>query len=164
MQRSENAMNSGPVPSTEPLPSDDPRDERGVRISLMLLLPRDTSSVPLARHLCTQAIHEVGGSPDDAEDIGLALTEACANAILHCTVAAPYRVEVVIDPPHCFIEITNQGVDEAVSFDPSADRTADPFAERGRGLVLMRTLVDDLDVCVTPSTTAVRMSRELKIS
>nr|WP_237419326.1 ATP-binding protein [Kitasatospora sp. SID7827] len=49
-------------------------------------LKRDPASVPLARRILLGAMDSAGVDPQVAFDLGLALTEACANAVEH---AAP---------------------------------------------------------------------------
>ncbi|MFD0564549.1 ATP-binding protein [Kitasatospora saccharophila] len=51
-----------------------------------LHLKRDPASVPLARRILLGAMDAAGVDPQVAFDLGLALTEACANAVEH---AAP---------------------------------------------------------------------------
>ncbi|WP_033217298.1 ATP-binding protein [Kitasatospora phosalacinea] len=51
-----------------------------------LHLKRDPASVPLARRILLGAMDSAGVDPQVAFDLGLALTEACANAVEH---AAP---------------------------------------------------------------------------
>ncbi|MFC8718885.1 ATP-binding protein, partial [Kitasatospora sp. NPDC057198] len=48
-----------------------------------LHLKRDPASVPLARRILLGAMDSAGVDPQVAFDLGLALTEACANAVEH---------------------------------------------------------------------------------
>ncbi|WP_254897877.1 ATP-binding protein [Kitasatospora sp. NA04385] len=52
-----------------------------------LHLKRDPASVPLARRILLGAMDSAGVDPQVAFDLGLALTEACANAVEHAVPA-----------------------------------------------------------------------------
>jgi len=88
-----------------------------------------------------------GLSGDEELDILLALQEALANAILHgChnDAAKTVRCTIAIDPS-C-VEIVVQ--DPGSGFDPAQANHADPganFSEHGRGILLIRSLMDDVD-------------------
>ena len=76
------------------------------------------------------------------EEVVLALTEACANVVDHVHDQEAYQVDVSIDEELCRISVFDHGV----GFDPEGVQVdGQPTdAERGRGLVLMRALVDGL--------------------
>jgi serine/threonine-protein kinase RsbW len=101
----------------------------------------DAQSVPLVRGLLRQALEYLDVVEDGVEEIVLALTEACANVVQHAGEHEEYEVDVAIDDLVCRICV----VDYGVGFDPAAqDETRSP-ADGGRGLILMRALVDRLD-------------------
>lgn len=115
----------------------------GLGINLALELPRDTSTVPLVRHLTKHALWEIGVTRSCVADVELAVTEACANVVEHASGDDVYSVEVSVTAEHCEIRVvdTGRGFDHE-SLDrggPSAD------ADRGRGIALMRVLVDTID-------------------
>jgi serine/threonine-protein kinase RsbW len=77
------------------------------------------------------------------DEVALALTEACANVVDHAHDQEAYQVDVAIDDRLCRISV----LDDGEGFDPDAvaDAGGQPTdADRGRGLVLMRALVDRL--------------------
>jgi serine/threonine-protein kinase RsbW len=70
----------------------------------------------------------------------LALTEACANVVQHAGEHDDYQVDVAIDDQICRITVLDNGQ----GFDPEATPTPISPLDGGRGLMLMRALVDTL--------------------
>jgi len=94
-----------------------------------------------------------GCTPDDADAVVLAVNEAAANAIEH-----GYRHS---DGP---VEVTGDLVDHAIEVsvvDHGRWRTAQPDPTRGRGLPLMRTLMDDVEIEVLEPGTRVVLRRKI---
>jgi serine/threonine-protein kinase RsbW len=112
-----------------------------VNIAFSVRLPVDAQSVPLVRGLLRQALEHLGVAADGIDDILLALTEACANVVQHAGDHDEYQVDVAIDDRVCRISV----LDDGDGFDPEAvgDDQRSPL-EGGRGLQLMRALVDRL--------------------
>jgi serine/threonine-protein kinase RsbW len=112
-----------------------------VEIKLTLALPRDELSVPVARNVLKQALDALGVEGDTVHDIQLALTEACTNVLDHAVEADEYEVSAGIDGQNCVIEVIDRGVP---GFDGSdkGHVVAEADAEDGRGIQLMRALVD----------------------
>ncbi len=128
-----------------------------VQINLVLQLPRDELSIPLARHICRQALREVRVATHCSSDIEVALSEACTNALRHSGLGEEYEVRLALDEQHCLITVedTGQGFDG----DPGP---TDPYAERGRGVQLMHALVDRVDFVSSPRAgTVVHLEKEL---
>jgi anti-sigma regulatory factor (Ser/Thr protein kinase) len=113
-----------------------------VNIAFSVRLPVDAQSVPLVRGLLRQALEHLGVVADRIDDILLALTEACANVVQHAGDHEEYEVDVEIDDRVCRISV----IDDGKGFDPEAVASQAPSSpmENGRGLVLMRALVDRL--------------------
>lgn len=97
------------------------------------------------------------------EDLRLAVTEACANAVdaqQRQDEAAPLAVTVELEDDAVAVTVT----DRAGGFDLSAveplPAATDPERlthERGLGIALMRSLVDELTFTATGDGTAVRL-------
>jgi serine/threonine-protein kinase RsbW len=132
------------------------------RISLSLLLPRDVESVPVVRHICEQLVASLGASTDAVNAIALALSEACSNVIRHAPAGADYRIDVEVGGDRCEIVVSYRDT----GFDPNlvAAEPTEPTSESGRGLFLMRSLVDDLDFAFDPGRTRVRMTKDLEFA
>lgn len=111
-----------------------------MHITLSLVLPRDESSIPVVRHICAKALQEICTAPDTVSDIEIALTEACANVVEHSGPGDDYGVEVSINDETCVIRVIDHGHGLVGELDPEAP--VDLHAEGGRGVRLMRALVD----------------------
>jgi serine/threonine-protein kinase RsbW len=122
-------------------------------ITWTLWLPREAASVPMARRLLLHTMEMVGIDPTVSFDIGVALTEACANAVEHAEQGAEYRVSVGIDKQQCRIEVADMGRGFGPGC-PAMPRT-DLLAEHGRGLAIIRALADRVQVESIPRRGAV---------
>lgn len=131
----------------------------GVRVELAFRLPHDAASVPLVRHLAGHALAELNVRPDVADDIELALTEACANVMDHAGPGEAYNVELVIGRGVCQVRILDAG--PGVAFVAPGDMPlAD--AEEGRGIALMHALMDRVRFRAAPQEgTVVHMEKQL---
>ena len=112
-------------------------------IAFTVRLPVDSTSVPFVRGLCRQALEHLGVERTTVDEVTLALTEACANVVHHAGEHAEYEVQVAIDDALCRISV----FDDGDGFDPEQlpDATGRAPLDGGRGLRLMRALVDRLD-------------------
>lgn len=131
-----------------------------MEVNLGLLLPRDALSIPVARHICRQAMREVGVEEGCVSDVEVALTEACTNVLEHSDPADEYEVQVTIDDRDCVIRV----IDTGRGFDSEAvgNRASDVGAEGGRGIALMRALVDRVKFESKPEAgTIVHLQKEL---
>ena len=141
-----------------------------MKLAVSLVLPRDASTVPVVRRLCRGALLDLGVDDDCVGDIELALAEACANVIAHAEAGQDdYEVTVAIDGSWCEIRVVDRGsgFDPLAAFGPEAgpaDNDRDETAERGRGIHVMRSLVDRVQFESRPgSGTVVRLEKELAI-
>jgi serine/threonine-protein kinase RsbW len=130
-----------------------------VEIDLGLLLPRDARTVPVARHICSEALRELGVAEECRRDIEVALTEACTNVLHHARAGDQYEVQVRLAEEDCVIRVVDQGS----GFDADVPRSpAGEAAESGRGIALMRALVDSVEFESRPEEgTIVRLEKEL---
>lgn len=110
-------------------------------IAFSVRLPRDARSLPLMRGLLRQALEHLDVATPAIEEIVLALTEACANVVQHAGEHDEYQVDVAITDDTCRISVLDEG--HGFDFDSSVAPAGSPL-EAGRGLVLMKALVDDL--------------------
>jgi serine/threonine-protein kinase RsbW len=113
-----------------------------VEFKVVLNLPRDAASVPLSRQVLDGCLQTLGVADDTRTDIALALSEACANVIVHAGSGEQYGVTASTHDGRCVIEVVNSGT-APVSL-PAVDGPAPLSAEHGRGLAIMDAVVDNL--------------------
>ncbi|MEU4299449.1 ATP-binding protein [Kitasatospora aureofaciens] len=90
-----------------------------------LHLKRDPASVPLARRILLGAMATAGVDPQIADDLGVALTEACANAVEHGATGRPddgFQVTASINGDRLRIEVTDSGPGLPAAAAPAATR------------------------------------------
>jgi serine/threonine-protein kinase RsbW len=111
-----------------------------MRIQLALSLPREAVSVPLTRHTVSAALYTAGVEPTCVEEVEVALSEACTNAVLHAVSGVTYEVLVNISDQQVTMEVVDSGSgfgQRATTWD-----AADHASENGRGMALMHALSD----------------------
>ena len=117
-----------------------------------LELPGDPAELASMRSLLRRWLRQAQGTPQEVAEILTATGEAAANAIEHAGAPAQTPLEIVGTVTGDQVDIT---VRDYGSWRPER---AD---ERGRGLVLMRALMDAVEVTPSPEGTTVRLSRRL---
>ena len=111
-----------------------------MEIRYALRLPRDLVTVPLVRTICRDAMHRLGVTPECQGDVALALTEACANVVQHAGGDSDYEVQIGFCGAICHIRVVDKGRGIDLR---DTDRTETVLdQDNGRGIVLMRLLVD----------------------
>ena len=131
-----------------------------MELKLTLALPRDEYSVPVARRVLARSLDVLGVDETVVADIELALTEACTNVLDHAADSDEYEVSAGIDGTVCVIEV----IDRGGGFDGATKGLADaePSAEDGRGIQLMRALVDKVTFTSRPQVgTVVHLEKQL---
>jgi serine/threonine-protein kinase RsbW len=113
-----------------------------VEIKFTLQLPRDSLSVPVVRRVLNASMRTLGVADDCLTDIELALTEACTNVLDHATAGDKYEVIAGLDDATCVIDVVDTG--RGFDADHLGHAEADPSAEEGRGIQLIRALVDSV--------------------
>ena len=133
-----------------------------MQIILALSLPRDEQTIPVSRHIAVNAMAEIGVAEDDIQDIAVALTEACTNVLKHSGPGDEFEVSLEVDEDQCVIRVvdTGHGFDsETLGFSH-----ADTSAEQGRGIQLMRALVDSVKFISKPEAgTIVHLEKTLEL-
>lgn len=135
-----------------------------MEIHFSLCLPRDEESVPVVRHICRDALAELGVVRDCVGDVELAVTEACTNVLKHAAgTGDEYEVTVVVAEDDCVIRV----IDSGAGFDHEAvdrENAVEHGAESGRGVFLMAALVDDLKFTSKPEVgTVVHLEKKLRL-
>jgi serine/threonine-protein kinase RsbW len=126
-----------------------------------LCLPREGATVSVVRHLCGASLRNLGVEEECVSDIEVAVSEACSNVLKHAGGAEQqYEVTVKVDQRRAWITVsdTGGGFDVVRRGAPAPD----DGAEGGRGLLLMRHLLDDLHfVTEGRERTTLRLEKEL---
>jgi serine/threonine-protein kinase RsbW len=129
-----------------------------VEIKVVLSLPRDAASVPVSRQVLNNCLETLGVMPDTRADIALALTEACANVILHAGPGDEYEVHASARDGRCIIDVVNTGDQPEPTVQAPGPRPAmevtpaagaapvSPPAEHGRGLKIIDAVADNLQL------------------
>ena len=133
-------------------------------ITFSLCLPRDEASVPVIRRLCKSALDDLGVLDECVADIELAVTEACTNVLKHAHGPEDdYEVTVEINDTDCTIRV----IDAGGGFDHDAKGREEALAgaENGRGIHLIRALVDNVKFISRPEEgTIVHLEKTLDLS
>jgi serine/threonine-protein kinase RsbW len=90
----------------------------------------------------------------------VAVSEACTNVIEHASATDEYEVRLEIDDDQCEISVIDAGHGlDAAELNRSMPSPSD---ERGRGLALMRALVDRIELTSGPAAgTVVHLVKQL---
>ncbi len=133
-------------------------------VALELAIPASPEYIAIVRLVVSSlATAQRAISDDRVDDLKLAVSEACTNAVeahVAAGVEAPVVVRVIEAPERLEVEIVDRGVgfdpDHLPSHPPVTDPTRLDF-ERGLGIPLIRNLVDDAEFHSTRGGTTVRM-------
>jgi serine/threonine-protein kinase RsbW len=119
-----------------------------VQLDLAICLPQDSESVGLIRAVLTDALRRLGIEAECIDDIRLALSEACTNVLDHAADDDEYEVHIAVDGTRCTISVINA----ADGFDASnlGSELPDASSPRGRGVSIMRAVMDDVEVRSEP--------------
>ena len=119
---------------------------------LVARFPAEIESIPGLRRLLGRWLDEAGATRRDIDDLTLAAAEAAANAIEHAYGLEPGIVELhaTTDDDTVTVEISDFG-----NWRPPRG------THRGRGLLLMEGLTDDVEVVRTGEGTTVELKRRI---
>jgi putative Holliday junction resolvase len=133
---------------------------------LEICLPSSIEYLPLVDTLSQAFCTWSGISEEAAQEISIAVVEAATNAVVHgnrCLRSKKMRATFEKTPSKMIITIT----DEGEGFDP--DRVPDPtdesnlLKESGRGIFIMRQVMDSVEFSTSPSGgTVIKLSRDLE--
>jgi anti-sigma regulatory factor (Ser/Thr protein kinase) len=134
------AGGGGPVNGSEP--------------DVELTLPADAESVVIARQMVRGLIDHLGWSDESRNDISIAVTEACTNAVLHAYPdgGGEYAVRAWVGPERLVVAVRDQG--RGIT-----PRVESPAAGLGLGLPLMLAIGDEVSFSSdSEGATEVRMA------
>lgn len=102
--------------------------------------PSQAWTVAESRRFVDDLLHRAAVSSAIRDELAVAVTEACSNVVRHAPDGGTYRLSVDINDDRCVVEVRDAGP----GFDPDVPPNTSPDRDGGRGLLLMRALVDDL--------------------
>ncbi len=133
-----------------------PRSGERITGFVELMLPAQPPYVRLARELLrATAIHN-GFSESQVAEMAVAVSEAFTNVILHANTSW-VTIRYAVDPYAMTIEVEDdgEGFDLAILDQPYV-----PESQVGRGVHLIRNLMDTVECQSSPMGTVVRMTKE----
>ena len=153
---------------------------RGAGVGSPGAVDRDAGTVAHARNLpdwddpfplAARLADALGTTVRIENDVKVAVTEACTNVLKHArSVLEEYEVELTIDRDRVSIRIKDAGggFDHAAVariFDDAQARQLDATEESGRGIILMRALVDELEFSSEPEAgTVVHLTKTVVLT
>jgi anti-sigma regulatory factor (Ser/Thr protein kinase) len=117
-----------------------------------LTLPAQPGELASMRALLRRWLGQADGTDEEVAEILIAAGEAATNAIEHGGNDAPFEVAGVMDGDEVDITVTDRG----------SWREKSPERGGGRGLALIRELMDEVEVTRAADGTSVRMKRRLR--
>lgn len=131
-------------------------------LDVAVCLPHESETVGVIRAIVRNALHSFGVTQECVDDICLALSEACTNVIDHAVRGDEYEVRLEVDERECALSVKNTNC----AFDARALHGVmpDPSSPRGRGVAIMRAVMDRVDFSSEPEAdTMVRLVKALDI-
>jgi serine/threonine-protein kinase RsbW len=118
-------------------------------LDMTLRLPSEPGTVTIVRHTVECALRSINIAEGSRRDVALAIGEACANVVQHAGQVRGFSISVVAEDDHCVIDV----VDDGRGLDPLLVRQPlpEPSAERGRGLHIIRAVMDGVQMGSGPA-------------
>ena len=119
-----------------------------MKVDVALCLPQEAETVTLIRGVVSYTLERFGVTPDCINDIRLALSEACTNVVDHAALEDEYEVRLEVDDDCCQITVMNTG--QGFDADALAGVMPDTASARGRGVAIMRAVMDHVSFASEP--------------
>lgn len=133
------------------------RRETGGKPAVVMQVPAETDELAGLRRFVRGYVESTGGDPTTADDLTLVVSELATNVIEHTT-SATITVTIERGPEAWMIEVADVEQPFVLSEVPTLPTSSE---HTGRGLFVVRSLVDDLEVVETPTSHAVRCHRKV---
>lgn len=133
-----------------------------MEIDITLCLPREAGTIAIVRDIAITALLRLGVTRECAEDVRLALSEACSNVVEHSEADDLYEVRLQVGGRTCEMRV----VDAGRGFDVASleGGPVAPDSPRGRGFSLMQALVDSINFESRPEAgTIVHLVKTLEL-
>jgi serine/threonine-protein kinase RsbW len=115
-----------------------------MRMRIVFWLPRNATSVSVARQALDRIFALFGVRPDCRDELALAVSEACSNAVRHATGEHDYELCAEAEDNTVVIEVRDGGPGLPADLDTEAMAATDTTT--GRGLALMRDTTDQVEL------------------
>ncbi|MEU3018031.1 MULTISPECIES: ATP-binding protein [unclassified Nocardiopsis] len=127
-------------------------------------LPRQAYTVAVVRDVLGALLRRSGLCAECVDDLLLAASEACSNAVEHGETSPDYEVGVDLASHWCELRVSQTGRapdTEALVRRFTSEHTPLPglTSESGRGISLMRYLMDEVGLDIEPHTTVTLRKR-----
>jgi serine/threonine-protein kinase RsbW len=137
------------------------------QIDIQITVPNQTRYLSLIGRIGENMARELEGFPGDRETLGhhlnVVLTEALVNAIKHANATDPEK-EVQIRINVCDKELVIRVYDDGKGFDLDlvpCNGCPDPLNEKGRGIYIIRSLMDSVVYRKTNGGNVLEMKKAL---
>jgi serine/threonine-protein kinase RsbW len=121
------------------------------QIDIEITVPNQTRYLSLVGRIGENMAHELGGFSGDLETLGhhlnVVLTEALVNAIKHANAADPDKevhIRITVSDKELLIRVFDNGTGFDINLHPST-ACPDPLNEKGRGIFIIRSLMDSVE-------------------
>jgi serine/threonine-protein kinase RsbW len=121
------------------------------QIDIEITVPNQTRYLSLVGRIGENMAHELGGFSGDLETLGhhlnVVLTEALINAIKHANAADPDKevhIRITVSDKDLLIRVFDNGTGFDINLHPST-ACPDPLNEKGRGIFIIRSLMDSVE-------------------
>lgn len=138
-------------------------------IEIQIKVPNQTRYLALIGQISENLINEICQLPDYKEtcanDLNVVITEAMANAIKHANAAEPYmivKISVSIFDKILSINIYDSGQGFDLDSIPNPDFSSGNLDESGRGIFVIRSLMDSVVYKKTNGWNVLEMKKLLK--
>lgn len=129
-----------------------------MRVELAVRVPAEGALLGAMRRLVAGALEPLGVVPACIDQVRLGLSEACTNAVEHAGADGEYEVRMRVEQGRCEILV----IDTGAGFDAASLVAPNPESPRGRGVAIMRAVMDRVEVESGPGGgTAVRLVKDL---
>jgi serine/threonine-protein kinase RsbW len=129
-------------------------------IQIVMMLPPEATSVPMARHTLAEALRFADVTPDCVYEAQVALSEACTNVFHHAATDANFEVLIGIGD----LDLTMHVLDSGPGLPTKGHHRAnwpDDTAENGRGIALMNAFTDSASFDSQNRGGTVRLTKRL---
>jgi len=137
------------------------------KIDIEITVPNQTRYLSLVGKIGENMAHELEECPGDRDTLGqhlnLVLTEALVNAIKHANTADPNKdvhICISVSDKDLLIKVYDNGLGFDLNLISSAT-CPDPLNEQGRGIYIIRSLMDSVEYKKTNGGNVLEMKKRL---